>query len=295
MNPKILAGLALGMAASVIWGGHAVVARLALSGQGFHPLDLAACRFIPGALMLGHLAWGARVRLREVGLWKLLVLTAVGGLGNFMVFVGALVWAPASHGGTIAPMTAPVAGAFAGWLLLAEKPTNGRLAALVVMLAGVLCIGWDGLASDAPGVWKGDLLLLMAGGSWGFFGALLRRWQVPAFPVTGAIAIISAVLVTPLWLAGPAVHFVALPWQSQLWMIFAQGVMLGVLAMLLFTRSVELLGPTRASTLAVVVPITALLLAAFILGEPLTPLKLLGAGLALAGMLGAVTLTGSRR
>ncbi|WP_368419340.1 DMT family transporter [Rhodovarius sp.] len=294
MNPKILAGLAFGMAASIIWGGHAVVARLALAGQGFHLLDLAACRFIPGALLLGHLAWGARARLREVGLAKLLVLTAVGGLGNFMVFVGAMIWAPASHGGTVAPMTAPVAGALAGWLLLAEKPTSGRLAALGVMLAGVLCIGWDGLASDSPGVWKGDVLLLLAGGSWGFFGALLRRWQVPAFPAAGAIAVVSAVLVTPLWLAGPAVEFVALPWASQLWMIFAQGVMLGVLAMLLFTRSVELLGPTRASTLSVVVPITALLLAAMVLGEALTPLKLLGAGLALAGMLGAVTLTGRR-
>jgi drug/metabolite transporter (DMT)-like permease len=294
MNPKILAGLALGIGASVIWGGHAVVARLALAGQGFHPLDLAACRFIPGALMLGHLAWNARAALYKIGLWRLLVLTAMGGLGNFLVFVGALVWAPASHGGTIAPMTAPVAGALAGWLLLAEKPTPGRLAALAVMLSGVLCIGWDGLASNMPGVWKGDLLLLMAGTSWGFFGALLRRWQAPAFPVTGAIAIISAVLVTPVWLAGPSAHFVTLPWTSLLWMIFAQGVMLGVLAMLFFTRSVELLGPTRASTLAVVVPITALLLAALVLGEPLTPLKLLGAGLALAGMLGAVTLTGKR-
>ncbi len=294
MNPKILAGLALGIGASVIWGGHAVVARLALAGQGFHPLDLAACRFIPGALILGHLAWGARETLRKVGLWRLLVLTAMGGLGNFMVFVGALVWAPASHGGTIAPMTAPVAGALAGWLLLAEKPTPGRLAALGVMLAGVLCIGWDGLASNMPGVWKGDVLLLMAGTSWGFFGALLRRWQAPAFPVTGAIAIISAVLVTPVWLAGPAAHFVTLPWPSLLWMVFAQGVMLGVLAMLFFTRSVELLGPTRASTLAVMVPVTALLLAATVLEEPLTPLKLLGAGLALAGMLGAVTLTGKR-
>ena len=294
MNPKILAGLALGVGASIIWGGHAVVARLALSGQGFHPLDLAACRFIPGALLLGHLAWAARARLREVGLGKLLVLTAIGGLGNFLVFVGALLWAPASHGGTVAPMTAPVAGAIAGWLLLDEKPTAGRIAALAIMLTGVLCIGWDGLASDAPGVWKGDLLLLCAGGSWGFFGALLRRWQVPAFPATGAIAILSAVLVAPLWLAGPAAHFITLPWQSQLWMIFAQGLLLGVAAMLLFTRSVELLGATRSSTLAVVVPITALILAAIVLDEPLTPPKLVGAGLALAGMLAAVTLTGRR-
>lgn len=294
MNPRILAGLACGIGASIIWGGHAVVARLALAGQGFHPLDLAACRFIPGALLLGHLAWGARARLRECGLTKLLVLTACGGLGNFLVFVGALLYAPASHGGTIAPMTAPVAGAFAGWLLLAEKPSSGRLAALATMLAGVLCIGWDGLASDAPDVWKGDLLLLCAGGSWGFFGALLRRWQVPAFPATAAVAVISAVLVLPLWLAGPAAHFVTLPWQSQMWMLVAQGLLLGVAAMLMFTRSVELLGPTRASTLAVVVPITALLLAAFILAEPLTALKTLGAGLALAGMLGAVLLTGRR-
>ena len=294
MNPKILAGLAFGIGASIIWGGHAVVARLALAGQGFHPLDLAACRFIPGGLLLGHLAWRARARLREVGLLKLLVLTACGGLGNFLVFVSALVWAPASHGGTIAPMTAPVAGALAGWLLLAEQPTRGRLLALATMLAGVLCIGWDGLASDAPDVWKGDLLLLCAGGSWGFFGALLRRWQVPAVPAAGAVAVISGLLVLPLWLAGPAAHFVTLPWSSQLWMLVAQGLLLGVAAMLMFTRSVELLGPTRASTLAVVVPITALLLAAVVLGEALTALKVLGAGLALAGMLGAVLLTGRR-
>ena len=271
-----------------------MVARLALAGQGFHPLDLAACRFIPGGLLLGHLAWRARARLREVGLLKLLVLTACGGLGNFLVFVSALVWAPASHGGTIAPMTAPVAGALAGWLLLAEQPTRGRLLALATMLAGVLCIGWDGLASDAPDVWKGDLLLLCAGGSWGFFGALLRRWQVPAFPAAGAVAVISGLLVLPLWLAGPAAHFVTLPWSSQLWMLVAQGLLLGVAAMLMFTRSVELLGPTRASTLAVVVPITALLLAAVVLGEALTALKVLGAGLALAGMLGAVMFTGRR-
>ncbi len=294
MNPKILTGLALGVGSSIIWGGHAVVARLALSGQGFHPLDMAACRFIPGALLMGHLAWRERVRLRQVGLGKLLVLTLCGGLGNLLVFVCALLWAPASHGGTIAPMTAPVAGALAGWLLLAEKPTAGRLAALGIMLAGVLCIGWDGLASDLPGVWKGDLLLLWAGGSWGFYGALLRRWQVPAFPTTAAVAIISAVLVLPLWLAGPAAHFVTLPWQSQLWMLVAQGLLLGVAAMLMFTRSVELLGPTRASTLAVMVPITALALAAGVLGEPLTVLKVLGGGLALVGMLGAVLLTGRR-
>ena len=111
MNPKIMLGLALGVACSIIWGGHAVVARPALAGQGFHPLDLAAFRYAPAALLLAPLAWRARVALARIGWKRLMVLSFFGGAPNLLLFVCALLYAPASHGGTIAPMVMPVAGA----------------------------------------------------------------------------------------------------------------------------------------------------------------------------------------
>jgi len=294
MNPKILLGLTFGVACSIIWGGHAVVARPALAGQGFHPLDLAAFRYGPATLILAPLAWRARAALVRIGWVRLFTLAAFGGAPNLLLFVGALVYAPASHGGTIAPMVVPVAGALLAMPMIGEYPSRGRAMALAVMGAGVLMIGWDGVSGNHPGAWRGDILLVLAGSTWAVFTLLLRRWQVPAIPATAAVTIISAVFVLPVWLPWRAAEVVLLPTGPVLVQLVAQGLVLGALAMFLYARAVELLGPTRAATLSIMVPVTALLLAALLLHEPISLLQGLGASLAVGGMLAAVLFTGRK-
>lgn len=294
MNPRLLLGLALGIFSALIWGGHAVVARPALAGQGFHPLDLAAFRYVPAALVLAPFAWHARDALHRLGLRRLCLLALFGGAPNLMLFLVALVYAPASHGGTIAPMTMPVAGAILAIPLINEWPSRGRAVALTVMAAGVLMIGWDGVQGNHPGAWRGDLLLVAAGATWAVFTLLLRRWQVPAIPATAAVTIISALVVFPLWLPWRAEALVALPTRAILFHLVMQGLVLGALAMFLYARAVELLGPTRAATLGVMVPVIALLLAASMLGEPVSLLQVLGACCAVGGMLAAVLFTGRK-
>ena len=294
MNPKILLGLAFGIACSIIWGGHAVVARPALAGQGFHPLDLAAFRYGPAALLLAPLAWRARVALARIGWWRLLVLASFGGAPNLLLFVCALVYAPASHGGTIAPMIMPVAGALLAIPMIGEWPSRGRAITLGVMGAGVLMIGWDGVTGSYPGAWRGDILLVLAGTTWAIFTLLLRRWQVPAIPATAAVTIISAAAVLPVWVPWRGAAVLDLPAGPLLVQFVAQGIALGAVAMFLYARSVELLGPTRAATLSIMVPVTALLLAGLLLGEPISLLQALGASLAAGGMLAAVLFTGRK-
>jgi drug/metabolite transporter (DMT)-like permease len=290
---RLVVGLAMGAIASVIWGGHAVVARLALTGQGFTVLDMLFCRYFPAALLLAPLAWRERATLRSLGLRKLLLLTLFGGCGNLLLFATALHYAPASHGGTIAPMTGPVVGAIAAWWLLNERPTPGRIAALAAMLAGVLLIGWDGLGLD-PGAWRGDILLVGAGGTWGVFTVLLRRWQVAAIPTTAAVSLTSLPFVLPPFLVLRAEEFLQLPTGLVLWMVVAQGIILGGASMLLFARSVEMLGATRAATLSVLVPVTGLTAAWLVLGEPIGWMKAAGATLAVSAMLVAVLFTGRK-
>ncbi|MFN3449601.1 MAG: EamA family transporter [Roseococcus sp.] len=293
MTPRLLLGLFMGGIASVIWGGHAAVARLALTGQGLHVLDLLFCRYVPAALLLAPLAWRARREIAALGARRLLLLVLFGGAGNLTLFVSALHVAPASHGATIAPMTGPVVAALAAWWLLAERPTPGRVAALAAMMAGVLMIGWDGLGL-APGVWRGDLLLVAAGGTWGVFTVLLRRWRLAAIPATAAVTLASLPFVLPPFLLFRAEAFFAQPLGLVAWMIVAQGLLLGVISMFLFARGVELLGATRAGTLSVLVPVVGLLLSAWLLAEPISLLKGLGAGLAAGAMLVAVLFTGRR-
>ena len=294
MAPKLLLGLVLGLGSSVIWGGHAVVARAALTGQGLVPLDLAAFRYSIAALVLLPLLWRGRQALAGIGARRLLVLTALGGAPNLLLFVGALVYAPATHGGTIAPMTVPVVGALLAVPLLREIPTPGRWAALAAMAMGVLLIGWDGIAGVAAGAWRGDLMLVCAGASWGAFTVLLRRWQVPAMAGTAAVTAISALFVLPIWLPWRGEAVMALPAGVVLPHLIAQGLFLGAAAMFLYARAVELLGATRAATLSVIVPVVALILAAFVLAEPIGVLQLLGAGLAVGGMAAAVLFTGRK-
>jgi drug/metabolite transporter (DMT)-like permease len=143
-----------------------------------------------------------------------------------------------------------------------------------------------------PGAWRGDILLVLAGTTWSVFTLLLRRWQVPAIPATAAVTMISALFVLPAWLPWRAAEMTALPTGPLVVQVVAQGLVLGALAMFLYARAVELLGPTRAATLSIMVPVTALLLAGLLLGEPISWLQALGAAFAAGGMLAAVLFTG---
>ena len=104
MNAKLILGLAFGLASALIWGGHAVVARPVLADGSFGSFDLAAFRYGVGMMALMPFAWAARVTLLRLGLRRVLLLALFGGLPNLLLFLVALVYAPASHGGTIAPM-----------------------------------------------------------------------------------------------------------------------------------------------------------------------------------------------
>ncbi|MEI6160392.1 MAG: DMT family transporter [Roseococcus sp.] len=293
ISPKILIGLLIGVLASAIWGGHAAVSRLALNGQGFEVLDLLFCRYVPASILLAPLIWRERAAMRALGWRRIFVLFLFAGVGNLILFVTALKYAPATHGSTIAPMVMPVAGALLAWWLLKEKPTPGRAAALGCMLLGVLIIGWDGLGMH-PGAWRGDLMLVGAGTTWAVFTILLRRWQVPAIPATAAVTVVSVPFVLPPFLLYRAEAFFSLPTGLVIWMLVAQGVLLGCVSMLLFARSVEMLGATRASTLSVVVPVMGLITSALVLGETIGPVKALGVTLSVSAMLVAVLFTGRR-
>ncbi len=286
-------GLAFGLAAAFAWGAQAVVAR---SGTvaGYTPLDLAALRYIAAGLVLAPFAWRARQALLAIGLPRLIVVAIAGGAGNALLFSWGLVHAPASHGGTIAPITAAIMGAVLGIPLLREWPTRGRVVAILVIVAGVALIGWDGIGGAHPGAWRGDLILLCAGTSWAAFTLLLRRWQVPALAGNAAVCCLSALMLIPVWLALGMGSVPGQPIGMTLLQMVAQGLVASALATTLYARAGELLGATRTACLTALVPVTAVLLSVLVLAEPLGLAKLSGVTLAVGGMLAAVVFTGRK-
>jgi drug/metabolite transporter (DMT)-like permease len=286
-------GLAFGLAAAFAWGAQAVVAR---SGTvaGYTPLDLAALRYIAAGLVLAPFAWRARHALAAIGLKRLIVVAIAGGAGNALLFSWGLVHAPASHGGTIAPITAAIMGAVLGIPLLREWPTRGRVAAIGVIVAGVALIGWDGIGGEHPGAWRGDLILLCAGTSWAAFTLLLRRWRVPALAGNAAVCCLSALMLVPVWLALGMGSVPGQPIGMTLLQMVAQGLIASALATTLYAKAGELLGATRTACLTALVPVMAVMLSVIVLAEPLGGAKLAGVTLAVGGMLVAVVFTGRR-
>ena len=291
---NLLLGLGFGIAAALIWGGQAVVVRMGATG-GYSPLDLSAMRYIAASIVLAPFAWRARGVIAAVGFWRVLALVATGGAGNAMLFSWALTMAPASHGGTVAPITAAVMGSVLAIPLLREWPTRGRMLALAVIASGVVLISWDGVAGAHPGAWRGDIVLLFAGTSWAIFTLLLRRWRVPALAGNAAMCVVSAIVLLPPWIITGFGAVPDLPWQTSLWQAFAQGVLASAIATTLYARAGELMGATRTACLTTMVPVAAVLLSVIVLAEPLGTAKLTGVALAVGGMLAAVLLTGRRR
>lgn len=286
-------GLAFGLAAAFAWGAQAVVAR---SGTvaGYTPLDLAALRYIAAGLVLAPFAWQARKALAAIGLKRLVVVAIAGGAGNALLFSWGLVHAPASHGGTIAPITAAIMGAVLGIPLLREWPTRGRVVAIGVIVLGVALIGWDGIGGAHPGAWRGDLILLCAGTSWAAFTLLLRRWRVPALAGNAAVCCLSALMLVPVWLMLGMGSVPGQPIGMTLLQMVAQGLIASALATTLYARAGELLGATRTACLTALVPVMAVMLSVIVLAEPLGLAKLAGVTLAVGGMLVAVVFTGRR-
>jgi drug/metabolite transporter (DMT)-like permease len=290
---NLVIGLLFGAVAAITWGAQAVVAR---SGTvaGYSPLDLAVLRYGAAALVLAPFAWRARRALAGIGLAKLLGLVATGGAGNALLFGWGLIYAPASHGGTIAPITAAVMGAVLAVPLLGERPTRGRAVALVAIASGVLLIGWDGIGGAHPGAWRGDIILVAAGSVWAAFTLLLRRWRIPALAGNAAMCVLSAVVLVPPWLLLGGGVVPGMPWESNLLQAVGQGVMSSAIATTLYARAGELMGATRTACLTAMVPVAAVLMSVLILGEPLGWAKLAGVVLAVTAMLVAVLFTGRR-
>jgi len=291
---NLLLGLGFGIAAALTWGGQAVVVRMGAM-DGYSPLDLSAMRYIAASIVLAPFAWRARTVILAIGLPRVLALVATGGAGNAMLFSWALTMAPASHGGTVAPITAAVMGSILAIPLLGEIPTRGRILALAVIASGVVLIGWDGIGGLNPGAWRGDLVLLCAGTCWAIFTLLLRRWRVPALAGNAAMCLLSAIVLLPPWIITGFGAVPDLPWQTSLWQAFAQGVLASAIATTLYARAGELMGATRTACLTTMVPVAAVLLSVIVLSEPLGAAKLGGVTLAVGGMLAAVLLTGRRR
>jgi drug/metabolite transporter (DMT)-like permease len=304
-----LTGSVLALGAALLWGTSWVATGLAL--RDFTPAAVAAWRGVGSVVVMGVLigAGGLYGRRRSAGprlpatdrLLRYLVLALFGGPW----FVLGMTLAVQLTGATISAFVAglyPVVAAAAAPLLLPERPSWLAVGGLVVAFGGVIVLG----GFDPVGLpVEGFLVALLAAVVFALYLLLARRWSVAwdlsPMAITSSNLGLLALTALPLALVldGPAAlspPAAADGWLAVAWLIVAATVM----ANLLIVASVRRLPAHESSAYLMLAPLAAALLAGPLLGERLTVVQAVGAGLVLAGIAAATVplrrlLAGRRR
>jgi drug/metabolite transporter (DMT)-like permease len=281
--------LALAFAAVyLIWGSTYLGIRVAV--RSLPPLLMAGTRYgSAGAILFGVLRWrGARaptsLEWRRAAFAGVMLLTAGNGL---------VTWAETYVPSNLAALSiaaVPSYVALMDWLRPGgTRPTRRVFAGVLLGALGMLLL----LRPDPHGIgvdrWLPLVGLVLAGAAWAF-GSLYTRYQKlhPNAALAGAQQMLvgGAVLVLLGALRGElgALHPSAVSGLSFL--AFAYLTLFGsIVAFSAFNWLIGVVSPARVSTSAYVNPVVAVLLGWLILGEPLSPLSMLGGGLILCAVI----------
>jgi drug/metabolite transporter (DMT)-like permease len=253
---------------SVVWGIPYLFIRIAV--READPLVVVFARVAVASVLLVPVAAyrGAVGRLR--GHWPAVALLAlVQIVGPFILISVAERYVSSSLTSLLIAADPLLVALFALRLDSSERVTGGRMAGLVVGIAGVaLLLGFD-VGGDAR-VLFGALLALLAAAGYALGSLMLKRPTYAALPSLGVVAAecaIATVVVAP---------FAAFRMPSRvpsleiLGSLAGLGVLCTAVAWLAFFALIAEVGASRGTVFTYVNPLVAVLLGVLALGEPVT-------------------------
>lgn len=287
-TPSDLAAYAALVTAAVVWGGSIVFQKLALGS--FSAVEVSVLRGLGALALLIPLWWwqegkGVRFTSRDVVVFALLGL---GVLGNHLLTLFGLRYIGAAVAGVIIGAS-PAITAFLSALLIQDVPFRAVWVGCAVSFAGVVLVsgvGGESAAGEKP--WLGGTLVVIGLVSWALytiggrrtmerFSPLTVNWttlllsilpQIPLLWVDQKMTVAGVESVsTSGWLAMAYLIVFATALGQQAWLYGVQGI-----------------GPSRAGVFVNLIPVSALVLSALILGEQIGAKELAGFGLILTGV-----------
>ena len=277
---------------SVLWGGSFFFAKVALGELG--PFTVVFARVTLAALALALV-----VPLRWHAPWRAYFI--MGLLNNALPF-SLIFWGQteiASGLASILNATTPLFTLIVAHFLTAdEKIGRTKAAALLTGLAGVVVLVGPDVLTRGSDLW-GQVACLGAALSYAFAGIYGRRFQrMGVAPVEAAAGQVtaSAMLILPIMMIVEQPWAMAASPTATVWLALAGLALLSTaLAYVLYFRILAAAGATNLLLVTFLIPVTAILLGAVVLGERLEPrhfagMALIGLGLAvidgrLAGLL----------
>ena len=287
-NPESL-GVMLGLIAALIWGGYLSMAKAGVSA-GLAATDIAFIRYgVAGLIMLPWLIRNGILTLGGVGYARGLALSALVGPLFILLGVGGYAFAPLAHGAILQPAALTIGSTILAMMVFGDRPTPGRIIGIAIILGGLVAIAGPSLLQANASAMIGDGMFVAAGLMWAMFATLTKRWAVAPIAATAIVSVLSAIVYVPGYLVFNGLDRVLAAAPAMLIaQIIVQGVLSGVVAVIAFSKTAQLLGPARAAVFPAMVPAVAIILGVPVAGEVPNGLQLAGLALVSIGLLFAL-------
>jgi drug/metabolite transporter (DMT)-like permease len=211
-------------------------------------------------------------------------------LFNVLLLLG-LRYTSASQSGLLSSTT-PALVAVLGWLLLQERISYYEWVGIALTVAGVFVVNFT--AINEEGTFWGNLLVLGAFVCEALFTIFRKQSvQVPAMLGAALVTCFSLLLSLPIGLFQLSQFDLYTLTLRDLFALLYYGVFVSAIAYFLWFRGLEKASTGRAGVLSGLLPVCTIVLSTVFLGEPFTPVHLLGLFLVLSAI--GVTAFGERQ
>ena len=271
---------------SFFWGGTFVAGRLLAADT--HPVTSAFFRFAIASILLCLAVLHVEGRLPKLNMRQILAVAALGLTGIFaynLFFFNGLAHIEASRAALIIALN-PVAITLCSALIYREQLPLSRIFGIPLSVFGALVVISRGSLDllFAGGIGRGELLISGCVLSWTLYSVIGKTAMRGLSPLA---AVCWSSLAGSLMLLGPALCFgsfgEALSLAGTSWLCIAYLGLFGtVIGFYWYFQGIQTIGPSRAAVFINFVPVNGVLLATFLLGEPLD-LSLVTGGLLVIG------------
>ena len=271
-----------------LWGGTFIAGRVVARGVG--PFSAAFLRFAVASIFLLFITYKIEKRLPPVRKGQVIPLILLGMTGVFSYNVFFFKGLKIIYAGRAAVIIAcnPVFIALFASYLFKEQLTLLKFAGIVISVTGAIVVISRGNPIE---IMKGNVGLgeffifccVMSWAAYSLIGKAVMKDLSPLLSVSYSSVVGAVGLFIPAYLEGMVQHFshyTGLEWLG----IFYLGFFGTVLGFVWYYEGIRAIGATKASQFINFVPISAVVLAFFLLAEPITSSLVIGTLMVCAGV-----------
>ena len=273
---------------AILWGGTFIAGRVVAREVG--PFSAAFLRFAVASIFLLFITYKVEKRLPPVKKGQVITLILLGMTGVFSYNVFFFKGLKIIHAGRASVIIAsnPVFIALFAAYLFKEKLSLTKFAGIIISVAGAIVVISRGNPIE---IFKGNaglgevfiLCCVMSWVAYSLIGKAVMKDLSPLVSVSYSSVVGAVGLFIPAYLEGMLQHFfhyTTIEWLS----IFYLGFFGTVVGFVWYYEGIKAIGATKASQFINFVPISAVVLAFFLLAEPITSSLVIGTLMVCAGV-----------